>query len=240
MSFIEDQFLHLSDKEKWNLYSKATVDSTSFEKMSKKLEDALTALGKCEEKISALESQIAVNQAVTKHLSGDNLQLKKRLNKLEQYGRKENVVVTGIPPDTADVEKKLICILKNSGVNVHPSDITACHPVKKRGNYIIRFVNRKVVQEIFSKRRQVEAYNSTEVWGKLTQNHFYPNLLPTYSRLRYIAKKLRDMGSVHHFGSNVNGVWVQKESESVKIALDCDEDVLPFLPEGKLLSDLLS
>ena len=148
-------------------------------------------------------------------------------------------MVSGIPSGTTDVEKKLVCVLKNVGVNLHPSDISACHPVKKKGNYIVRFVNRKVVHETFKKRKQIETHSS-DIWGQPAKLHVFPNLSPVYSRLRYLAKKMRDMGFVHHFGSSSNGVWIQKEVESSKLNLDCDEDVIALLPEGKQLSDILS
>ena len=240
MSVSEDQFLQLSENEKWNLYAKATVDSTAFEKLSLKLDNALSALDKCEERIVILESQLKISQAVTKNLSNDNLMQKKRLNKLEQYGRKENLVVSGIPADSNEVEKKLVCIFKNVGVNVHPSEISACHPIKKKGDHIVRFVNRKIVNEIFKKRRQIEEYNASEIWGQVSKIRIYPNLSPVYSKLRYLAKKLKAMGAVHHFGSNSNGVWIQKQVDSTKIPVDCDEDLLAMLPEGKVLSDILS
>ena len=240
MSVNEDHFMQLSEKEKWTLYNKATVDSASFAKLTEKLDKALSALSKCESKIVALESQLKVSQTVNKNLVEDNLLQKKRLNKIEQYSRRENVVISGIPADSTDVEKKLMCILKNVGVSVQPSEISACHAIKKKGDYILRFVNRKIVNQIFQKRNQIEAYNSSEIWGQSAKHRVYPNLSPTYSKLRYLAKKLKGMGAVNHFGSNSNGVWIQKEVESAKTPIDCDEDVAALLPEGIILSDILS
>ena len=155
--------MQLSSKEKWNLYNNAKVDSASFERLSEKLDTAMLALKNCEERVASLESQLLVNQQVNKHLKEDMLQQRKCLNRLEQYGRRENLVVSGIPSDTENAEGKLIQLFNNVGVNISPADISACHPVKKKGDYILRFTNRKFSQQLLKKRSEVESFNASEI-----------------------------------------------------------------------------
>ena len=72
-------------------------------------------------------------------------------NKLEQYDRRNNIVISGIPDsvNTEDMEESVTEILSDIDVNVTTNDIEACHRVGKRDNKIgstktiVCFVNRK-------------------------------------------------------------------------------------------------
>ena len=57
------------------------------------------------------------------------ISLEENSNSLEQYGRRNNFEITGIPDDVFDqnLEKKVIEILDKIDVNVYRKDIEACH-----------------------------------------------------------------------------------------------------------------
>ena len=59
-------------------------------------------------------------------------------NKLEQYGRRNNIIISGIPEsvNTEDLEESVTEILSDIDVNVTTNDIEACHRVGKRDNKI--------------------------------------------------------------------------------------------------------
>ena len=88
-------------------------------------------------------------------------------NNLEQYGRRNNIVISGIP-DSVDVnhlEESVTEILSDIDVKVTSNDIEACHRIGKKNNRInstktiIWFVNRKHTKKaLFNKK-------------KLPQNH---------------------------------------------------------------------
>ena len=93
----------------------------------------------------------------------DNLEkkviyLEENGNLLEQYGRRNNLEITGISNEIEDVdlEGKVIEILDKIEVNVSSKDIEACHRIgKSRDNSkktIIRFVNRKYVKLFLTER----------------------------------------------------------------------------------------
>ena len=59
-------------------------------------------------------------------------------NNLEQYGRRNNIVISGIP-DTVDVnqlEESVAEILTEINVNVASNDIEACHRIGKKDTRI--------------------------------------------------------------------------------------------------------
>ena len=72
-------------------------------------------------------------------------------NSLEQYGRRNNIISSGIPEsvDNNQLEESVTETLIDIDVNVDSSDIEACHRIGKQGfrngstKTSIRFVNRK-------------------------------------------------------------------------------------------------
>ena len=77
------------------------------------------------------------------------LTLESEHNSLEQYGRRNNIQITGIPNNVPDqnLEEKVVDILNEISVDVSPKDIEACHRVGVSKNNskktIVRFINRK-------------------------------------------------------------------------------------------------
>ena len=57
-------------------------------------------------------------------------------NDLEQYGRRSNLDITGIPDGVSDknLEEKVIQVLREIQVNVSSSDIERCHHIGKSKN----------------------------------------------------------------------------------------------------------
>ena len=69
--------------------------------------------------------------------------------KLEQYGRRNNIEVSGIPDPVEDncLEEKAISMFICTGIDVKSNDIESCHRTLKSRNSskktIVRFTNRK-------------------------------------------------------------------------------------------------
>ena len=57
-------------------------------------------------------------------------------NHLKQYGRRNDLEITGIPDDVSDenLEEKVIQVLSEIQVSVSSSDIEACHRIGKSKN----------------------------------------------------------------------------------------------------------
>ena len=64
------------------------------------------------------------------------ISLEENSNSLEQYGRRNNLEITGIPDDVDDqkLEEKVIEILDKIDVNVSSKDVEACHRIAKSKN----------------------------------------------------------------------------------------------------------
>ena len=96
--------------------------------------------------INSLRDEITNLQDIIKKLQEDNERLRTRCNNLEnklvsletptnaleQYGRRNNLVLSGIPDTIADdeFESTIISVLRDIDVEVESSHIKDCHPDK--------------------------------------------------------------------------------------------------------------
>ena len=71
-----------------------------------------------------------------KNLENKVMSLEINGNHLEQYGKRNNLEITGIPDDVSDenLEEKVIQVLSEIQVNVSSSDVEACHRIGKSKN----------------------------------------------------------------------------------------------------------
>ena len=124
-------------------------------------------------------------------------------NLLEQYGRRNNLEMTGIPDDVEDedLEEKVIKILDKIEVNVTSRDIEACHRVGKSRNNskktIIRFVNRKFAKKALVNRKSLKNIDKSSIGLSNSSDIFInENLTPTNSKLAFHCRKLKREGFV--------------------------------------------
>ena len=94
------------------------------------------------------------------------LTLESEHNSLEQYGRRNNIEITGIPDNVPDqiLEEKVVDILKEISVDVSPKDFEACHcvGVSKNNSKKIkaRFINRKHSKKALTSRKNLRKSSS--------------------------------------------------------------------------------
>lgn len=124
-------------------------------------------------------------------------------NLLEQYGRRNNLEITGIPNDVEDVhlEEKVIEILEKIDVNVTNKDIEACHRVGKSRNdskkTIIRFINRKYAKKALVNRKNLKNFDKSSIGLSNSRGIFInENLTPLNNKLAFHCRKLKRDGFV--------------------------------------------
>ena len=127
--------------------------------------DFLSVLSKVEsnlmQSIANLKDEVInLKDIIIKNFQDENKRLKTKVNVLEnkiidleiqnnnvdQYSRRNNVEISGIPQSVSDnqLEEKVVHILKAIDVNVTTNEIEACHHLgKKKKNAIVRVINRK-------------------------------------------------------------------------------------------------
>ena len=141
-------------------------------------------------------------------------------NHLEQYGRRNNLEISGIADDVSDenLECKVIEVLKEIQVDVATSDIEACHRIGKSKNSskktIVRFVNRKHAKKALLNRKNLR--KSVNCKGIFINE----NLTKVNNSIAYNCRKLKrnDMiektysreGVIHISGPKINNGKVIK------------------------------
>ena len=78
---------------------------------------------------------------------------------LEQYSRRNNIEVSGIPDSVEDncFEEKFISVFTSIGIDVKSNDIEPCHRIGKSRNSskktIVHFTNRKFAKQALYNRK---------------------------------------------------------------------------------------
>ena len=144
-------------------------------------------LGESEGKIKAnindivTESLMSVKDSIIEALKAENLKLKSRVdsleekiieldisrNKLDQYTRRNNIEIQGIPATVSDdhLEHKVLSICKSINLTVENSDIDGCHRIgkSKPKTTIVRFVNRKFCNLILDKKHELKKIDNAKL-----------------------------------------------------------------------------
>ena len=132
----------------------------------------------------------------------DNLEkkvisLEENGNLLEQYGRRNNLEITGVSNEIEDVdlEGKVIEIVDKIEVNVSSKDIEACHRIgKSKDNSkktIVRFVNRKYAKKALLNRKNLKHLDKSSIGLSNSSNIFInESLTPINNNLAFYCRKL--------------------------------------------------
>ena len=147
-------------------------------------------LAKLMELNEKLISQFIVAKKVNTLLEKRVIELEKIQAKAEQYSRRNNVEVSGIPHEISDnnLEDKVIDICKDAGIELGHIDIEGCHQLLLSRNnaggskrVIVKFVNRK---------HSVDMLRLKKIISSRSKFFISDSLCPYY---RYLWGKCKDL-----------------------------------------------
>ena len=149
------------------------------------------------------------HQSIDNELLDKLHELDKRLIECEQYSRRENLVISGIPDSIQqkDLEGVVLDILGVAGFcELDTDDIQACHRLGKPRNsryparVIVRFITRKIPDYCLSNRDKIQK----DVKSSLNLNiRIYENICKMNEESLHICKWLQENGYIHdHFLRN--------------------------------------
>ena len=133
-----------------NLKGKVTVDAT-IKKLFDEISQLSTLVNNLMKENGKISSQLMVVSNVNTLLVTCATELEKQQAKVEQYSRRNDVEISGISNEVSDenLEKKVIGICKESGIDLNPCDIEACHRLtsgcvntSNSKRVIVKFINR--------------------------------------------------------------------------------------------------
>ena len=138
-----------------------------------------------------------------KNLENKVMPLEINGNHLEQYGKRNNLEITGIPDDVSDenLEEKVIQVLSEIQVNVSSSDVEACHRIGKSKNSpkkaLARFINRKHTKKALINRKGLININKSSLSLSSSDNIFInENLTPMNNKIAFHCRKLKCNGQI--------------------------------------------
>ena len=189
-----------SHSRDYNTRSKESLSvSDSLAKIESKLSNSIDGLK---------DEIINLKEIIIKKLQDDNTRLSNKVafledkimkleiesNQIDQYSRRNNVEISGVPEEVsnADLEGTVISIFNAIDVDINSNDIEACHRIgAKKGNVIIRLVNRKHCLSALRNRKKLKSLDCKA--KKLPKSSFYisENLTPMNSKLSYLCRELR-------------------------------------------------
>ena len=125
-------------------------------------------------------SVMSIKDIIIDALKEDNAQLRNKVellekklteveisrNKLEQYTRRNNIEIQGIPPQIPDekLEEKVIEVFGAMNIAITKNDVEDCHRLGKSSeNTIARFVNRKHCNAILSKKFETSKIDKSKL-----------------------------------------------------------------------------
>ena len=183
-------------------------------------------------KINTLEERMA-------EVEDSLYEAEKEINKLNQYSRRENIEIIGIPDriKQEDLEEHVIKIINSLDIEITSYDIAACHRLKKKdtdesANTIVRFICRKKVSSILSQKKKL---SEEQIINKLGKEYFITDNLSPMNRkclntLNYLKKK-NIIKSCWSYNGIINYKLSDNKNERSKKLFHYD-DILYYIPRA--------
>ena len=143
-----------------------------------------------------LQKRVFALEGEVETLKEEKIDLEKRVEAGFQHGRLEQIVIQGIPARVKheDLEEVSLGILNDiKDQTISSRDISACHRLGKTNeNTILRFVNRKDVDDCLKNRKKLEVINR-EAHGLAPGAKIYirENMSPYMGKLAYYCRVLK-------------------------------------------------
>ena len=187
-------------------------------------------------KFKALEAEVVA-------LKKDQVEYVKQAESSFQHGRLEQIIVSGIPESVSheELENKCCSILNNiKSFQIGQRDIAACHRMGKKGDTILRFVNRKDAEDCLVNKKKLQDFDLESVgFTSDTQIFISENLSPYMSRLAYYCRILKRKGVIRKLTTFKGVIKILKsnDTESRYNVIQHKEDLARIFPN---LDDLLN
>ena len=154
---------------------------------------------------------INMKNIIIKKLQDENAQLKETIanlqhkvivletamNSVEQYDRRNNIEITGIPDDMEDknLEHSVTEIFKAADIQISHNDVEDCHRIGKpkcnSKKTIMRLVNRKYCKEILYNKRKFKNFDGSKIDMSNTKIFVNENLTNYNHQLAFNCRKLK-------------------------------------------------
>ena len=217
--YIWDRLLEL-EKMPQHEYNTRTKETASYSDELSKLKAELF------ERFDSVTAEISnLKDVIIENLRDENMRLRNRIellenkaiiaetvnNNIEQYGRRNNIEITGIPDSVSkeNFEKTVIEVCNKLNMEITEKDIEACHRIgaAKPKKTICRFVNRKNVKNLLYSRKKLKDLDVGLGTARLNVNE---NLTNYNSKLAYNCRKLKRKKLINKCFTIDGNVYLQR------------------------------
>ena len=174
--------------------------------------------------IKRLQDENALLRSRCSKLEDKVVSLESSVNQVEQYGRRNNIVISGIPDDVADdgLEDAVTSIMVDVDVIVQNGDIEACHRIGKsdqktsRKKTIVRFISCKYCKKALVNRKNLININSEMKYNFSRNNKIFikENLTCANESIAFCGRKLKRNSKIHSCFTRDGIVFIKKTEKS--------------------------
>ena len=213
------------------------IANAELQKLSDQKSKLTEAIDQISLENSKLRSELVITQNVNTMLEEKIINLEKNQANGEQYSKRNNVELSGIPnriPDE-DLDYIVINICKESEIDVEVRDIEQCHrlPLSRNSRshnkwVIVKFVNRKNAEALLKDKKRI----SSKSFGRLhvTKKNFVSiSLCPYY---RYNWGKCKDLQKQGKLPDGLICIKLSENGSPVKLLYI--NDILDFPSDSNI------
>ena len=190
-------------------------------------------------KINKQQEQEIINlKCESTDLKNKGIKEADKLDALEQYGRRQNLEIAGIPMiDSEDTNALVIEVAKLLDVRISSDEISTSHRLmpssrrklddeKQPPVIIVRFISRNIRNQLYSRRKMIKNLNLKNFSVPGTKRIFINENL-TYSRKRLFwkAKEMAKEQNYRFFWTSNGNIFVKKAVDSDTIAIRNELDL---------------
>ena len=165
--------------------------------------------------------------------------LESKINEINQYGRRNNIEVAGIPESVSNLEDTVIKIGEAMNVKINSDDIEACHRLPRSNkssnsnpkNTIVRFVNRKKAEQFKRNSGKLRDPGIALALNFDSTIYINDNLCPAYKFYWSKAKELYKKKSIAKFSVRDGTVCIKIQESSPWLKIKHMKDFLNVFPD---------
>ena len=228
MKIPEEIFKKLSIDEAWKMHTQVQMENDELHKI-------IAELNVIKDRVHALELAKAEQATELLATNTELVNLRKEVEttqkkqlRTNQYGRLENIEISGIPTNVGDdnLEEKVQKVLKKIDVDVKRGDMAACHRLgKAKKTTIVRFTNRKHADKVFQNIKKTQDVNFDDILPRGSKVYINANLCPEFKDIFYKLKLCKGEGLINGYGTDRRGAYAYTEpvgGRKTRIELESD------------------
>lgn len=196
-------------------------------------------------KLLKVENEILKTNTTANKVDNDIvMELKKENCRLDQYVRRNNVELSGIPEIFGDnvLEDKVIEIGAALDVAFTSADIEACHRLDSKKRHednsteprrvIVRFANRRFVEKLVANKKNIKKDDLIAL-GFPEESSLYinENLCPAYRSLWGKCRKLKKAGTIKYVWTTKGTVRIRRDDNSSQHKIEHISDLTCLFPD---------